>query len=179
VVHLTTHHPGLVVVDESLNLLALNTEAIQILTYPERPEKIASLYKWIGKQIGARLLDGRYPSPANVLREFRSARRTYLCRSFLLNAGGTGLSRKASIAILLERKTNHVIKLAEMSQLYNITSRELETVQLLLQGLTNKEIAQRMAISPNTVRAIIHLVMVKMKVSTRSGIIGKIVGPMG
>jgi hypothetical protein len=33
-----------------------------------------------------------------------------------------------------------------------------------------------MSISPNTVKAFIRLVMVKMNVSTRSGIIGKIVG---
>jgi DNA-binding CsgD family transcriptional regulator len=47
----------------------------------------------------------------------------------------------------------------------------------LLQGLTSKEIAQRMGISPNTVKAFLRLVMVKMGVSTRSGIVGKIVGP--
>jgi hypothetical protein len=33
-----------------------------------------------------------------------------------------------------------------------------------------------MNISPNTVKAFVHLVMVKMGVSTRSGIIGKMVG---
>ena len=33
-----------------------------------------------------------------------------------------------------------------------------------------------MNISPNTVKAFVHLVMVKMSVSTRSGIIGKMVG---
>jgi DNA-binding CsgD family transcriptional regulator len=36
-----------------------------------------------------------------------------------------------------------------------------------------------MKISPNTVKAFIRLVMVKMSVSTRSGIIGKIVGQKG
>jgi DNA-binding CsgD family transcriptional regulator len=46
----------------------------------------------------------------------------------------------------------------------------------LLEGLTSKEIADRMGISPNTVKAFIRLVMVKMNVSTRSGIIGRIVG---
>ena len=56
-----------------------------------------------------------------------------------------------------------------------LTDREQETVQSILQGLTNKEIAQQMEISPNTVKAFIRLVMVKMKVSTRSGIAGKIV----
>ena len=171
---------GLVVVDESLNLLAFNSEAIQILTFPEHPEKIAHLNEWISKQIRGRLLDGQSLNPANFLREFQSFKRTYLCRSVPLNTNGaTVVSRKASIAILLERKTNGVIKLAEVSQRYNLTSRELETVQLLLQGLTSKEIAQRMKISPNTVKAFIRLVMVKMSVSTRSGIIGKIVGPKG
>lgn len=173
---------GLIVVDESLNLMAFNSEAIQILTFPEHPEKIAHLNEWISKQIRARLLDGQSFHPANLLREFQSSKRTYLCRSVPLNTntnGATVVSRKASIVILLERKTNGVIKLAEISQRYNLTSRELETVQLLLQGLTSKEIAQRMKISPNTVKAFIRLVMVKMSVSTRSGIIGKIVGPKG
>jgi len=49
-------------------------------------------------------------------------------------------------------------------------------VEFLLQGLTSKEIANRMGISPNTVKAFLRLVMVKMKVSTRSGIAGKIAG---
>jgi hypothetical protein len=49
-------------------------------------------------------------------------------------------------------------------------------VEFLLQGLTSKEIATRMQISPNTVKAFVRLVMVKMKVSTRSGITGKVVG---
>jgi DNA-binding CsgD family transcriptional regulator len=49
-------------------------------------------------------------------------------------------------------------------------------VEYLIQGLTSKEIAVRMNISPNTVKAFLRLVMVKMKVSTRSGIAGKITG---
>jgi DNA-binding CsgD family transcriptional regulator len=50
-------------------------------------------------------------------------------------------------------------------------------VELLFQGLTNKEVAQRMRISPHTVKALVRLVMAKMGVSTRSGILGKIVRP--
>jgi DNA-binding CsgD family transcriptional regulator len=66
--------------------------------------------------------------------------------------------------------------IAEISERFGLTSREQETVQFLLEGFTSKEIAARMKISPNTVKAFIRLVMVKMSVSTRSGIIGKIVG---
>ncbi len=77
---------------------------------------------------------------------------------------------------MLERKNNHAATMAEIAEHFGLTARERETVQFLLEGLTSKEIAQRMAISPNTVKAFIRLVMVKMDVSTRSGIIGKLVG---
>jgi DNA-binding CsgD family transcriptional regulator len=40
--------------------------------------------------------------------------------------------------------------------------------------LTSKEIATRLEISPNTVKAFVRLVMVKMGVTTRSGIVGKL-----
>ncbi len=79
--------------------------------------------------------------------------------------------------VMLERKSNEAVTIAEISERFGLTAREQETVQFLLEGFTSKEIAQRMKISPNTVKAFIRLVMVKMSVSTRSGIIGKIVGP--
>ena len=58
----------------------------------------------------------------------------------------------------------------------HLTPREQETIQLLMEGLTSKEIAERMKISPSTVKAFLRLVMVKMGVSTRSGIVGKLLG---
>jgi len=81
------------------------------------------------------------------------------------------------LVVMLERKSNEAVTIAEISERFGLTAREQETVQFLLEGFTSKEIAQRMKISPNTVKAFIRLVMVKMSVSTRSGIIGKIVGP--
>jgi DNA-binding CsgD family transcriptional regulator len=79
--------------------------------------------------------------------------------------------------VLLERNaTTSFSALAEISEEFDLTQRERETVEFLLQGFTSKEIATRMNISPNTVKAFLRLVMVKMKVSTRSGIAGKIAG---
>ena len=71
---------------------------------------------------------------------------------------------------------NHTMRLSELSQRFGLTAREQQTVENLLEGLTSKEIAQRMNISPNTVKAFLRLTMVKMNVSTRSGIIGRIIG---
>ncbi len=79
--------------------------------------------------------------------------------------------------MLLERDTaNGHSALTEISAQFGLTQREGETVEFLLQGLTSKEIATRMKISANTVKAFIRLIMVKMNVSTRSGIAGKVAG---
>jgi DNA-binding CsgD family transcriptional regulator len=56
---------------------------------------------------------------------------------------------------------------------YNLTTREQSVVILLSQGLTSKEIGVRLDISPNTVKAFLRIIMVKMGVSTRSGIVGR------
>jgi len=168
---------GLVVIDPSCNLLASNAEAINILTFPERPEKIAHLEEWVSSRIRSRLLDRRNPAGKGFVNQFRSENRTYLCRFFQLNANDRESQANTSLLVLLlERNSNGMVTIREISERFGLTPREQETVRFLLDGLTSKEIAERMKISPNTVKAFIRLVMVKMDVSTRSGIIGKIAG---
>jgi DNA-binding CsgD family transcriptional regulator len=169
------------VVDASLNLVASNSEAIQILTFPEQVDRARHLDAIVANKIRSQLLERQATRPPGFVDEFRSAKRTYLCRSFpldLTSSRGNGSAASSGLlVVMLERKSNGAVTIAEIAQRFGLTARERETVQFLLQGLTSKEIAQRMKISPNTVKAFIRLVMVKMSVSTRSGIIGKIVGP--
>lgn len=178
-VHTAPTRPGLIVVDSGLGVVAYNGEALQILTYPDPPDKIRHLNTWLTNKIRSDLVGKQLPS--KFVDEFRSARRRYLCRSFILdqnghNGNGSGSSSGLRI-VMLERRSNEAVKINEISERFGLTAREQETVQYLLEGLTSKEIAQRMKISPNTVKAFLRLVMVKMNVSTRSGIIGRIVGP--
>ncbi len=184
--HTAPTRPGLIVMDASLGVVAYNGEALQILTYPETPEKIRHVDTWLANKIRTDLA-GRH-SPPRFVEEFRSARRMYLCRSFPLDLhaqNGNGAHANGGVhptggglqVVMLERRSYEAVKLNEVSERFGLTVRELETVQYLLQGFTSKEIAQRMEISPNTVKAFLRLVMVKMNVSTRSGIIGRIVGP--
>jgi DNA-binding CsgD family transcriptional regulator len=62
-----------------------------------------------------------------------------------------------------------------MAQLFNFSQREKQAVELLLLGLSNKEIANRMNISPNTVNTFFRLIMIKMGVSSRSGILARMI----
>lgn len=81
-----------------------------------------------------------------------------------------------AFVLLLERSTNGAATLGQICARFCLTPREQETVELLFEGMTNKEIANRMKISANTVKVFVRMVMVKMGVSTRSGIVGKIAG---
>ncbi len=67
------------------------------------------------------------------------------------------------------------VNLFTVTEQFHLTPREQQTLHFLLKGMTSKEIANHMAISPHTVKAFLRLVMSKMQVTTRSGIIGKIV----
>jgi len=62
-----------------------------------------------------------------------------------------------------------------MAQLFNFSPREKQAVELLLQGFSNKEIADRMNISPNTVNTFFRLIMIKMGVSSRSAILARMI----
>lgn len=50
---------------------------------------------------------------------------------------------------------------------YNLTKRELEVLGLLLQGLTNKELGQKLFISPRTVKAHLRSIFTKTGVDNR------------
>jgi DNA-binding CsgD family transcriptional regulator len=167
--------PGVVLVDKSLNLVAANLDAVKILAFPERPETIGNVSDWLTKKIHSCLIDRQASTRPSFVSEFRSAQRTYLCRALPLHSGANGPARPA-LTLILERKPNGGGTVAEISERFGLTAREQETMRLLAEGFCSKEIAARMKISPNTVKAFVHLVMVKMSVSTRSGIIGKMVG---
>ncbi len=177
--HAAPTRPGLIVVDSSLSVVACNGEALQILTFPDPPDKIRQLDSWLANKIRTDLL-GRH-SPPKCVNGYRSAKRMYFCRSFPLEVrahlgNGSG-SSTGLLIVMLERRSNESAKVNEISERFGLTAREQETVKYLVEGLTSKEIAQRMKISPNTVKAFLRLVMLKMNVSTRSGILGRIVGP--
>jgi DNA-binding CsgD family transcriptional regulator len=74
----------------------------------------------------------------------------------------------------LERGPCGLVPLSQVYHQFNLTQRDQEVLLHLLQG-RNKEIANRMNINPNTVRAFLRLIMIKTGVSSRSAIVGKII----
>ena len=167
---------GFLLLEGGWNLIAANDPALQILCFPSEANRINQPKLSLADRVRTTLLDHRHQDGPAFVKEFKSGKRRYICKSFQVNCNGNH-SLQPAFAVLLERDTaSSHSALAEISGRFGLTQREGETVEFILQGLTSKEIATRMKISPNTVKAFLRLIMVKMKVSTRSGIAGKIAG---
>ena len=165
--------PGFVLLDSGLNPVAFNSEAVKILAFPENVERIQRPSLFLFDKVRGSLLSSRDAEDLQFVKLFKSGNRRYTCRVFSLECNDRSRSRSWT-ALLLERYSSSVASLSDLSQRFDLTTREREVVEFLLQGMTSKEIANRMHISPNTVKAFLRLVMVKMDCSTRSGIVGKI-----
>jgi DNA-binding NarL/FixJ family response regulator len=161
---------GLLLLDDKFNPILLNPLAAEILAYPQKLDGHNNLKSFLATKVRAVLLSEVSSNGPTIVSQFRSGRRKYCCRTFPITSLNNGDSETA-LALLLERPA--VTQTTHLFEKFNLTMREQEVAHFLLQGLTSKEIGSRMQISPNTVKAFLRLIMVKMGVSTRSGILGK------
>lgn len=168
---------GLVLLDSLLQVLYANGEAVRIFAYPATPTTGRAPDPEVVKKIRVSLERWRPSSGRPALTEILSGRRRYVCRAFALDPESASIcatSFQPRIAVLIERASRAFVELAQIGDQYHLTQRERQAMALLLHGLTSKQIAERMRISPNTVKAFLRLIMLRMGVSTRSGIVGKI-----
>ena len=170
--HLLT---GVIVLDSSFEPLWLNPEAGRI--FQQAPDDGRRNTKPLKQQLAeiAQPFDKRYPFRA----EFKSGRRAYLCRGYPLRTNPdskiTGsTAAQPSMALLLERSRVSGSDMDAVARFYRLSARESVALGLLIQGLPTKDIAARMKISPNTVQAFLRLVMSKMGVNTRTGLMKKV-----
>ena len=166
---------GLFVLDASLRPIFASEEALAILAYPGVPSKqgvnnfvqnrIRSLVSRNGNHNGF--------SPFKFVNEVVSGKRRYQLRAFSVKSN-LGIERGPAIALLLERSHRGAFNLESLAGKFRLTQRERETVDLLLQDLSTKQIASRMNISPNTAKAFLRSVMIKVGAENRTGIIARI-----
>jgi DNA-binding CsgD family transcriptional regulator len=183
---------GVVLLDAQLRLVYYTAEAASILRYTSKRGDSVPL-DFVKAATRFRLAN---PSKAASAAEFTSGRRRYRCRAFLLDSNGDGNGNghgrpgapgagnttsshhtdlpQPKIAVVLERVFTQPADITRWSEAYQLTSRECETVKLLMKGLTSKEIANEMSVSPNTVKSFLKLVMAKVGATNRTGILAKI-----
>jgi len=164
---------GFLLFDPVMNPVFVNHAAAEILLYPQKVETQVRLDSALTSEIRDKLLSAQFSGLPALVSRFHSGKRLYQCRALRVNAIARGDSQ-SSLAVFLERGSSGSIPLAQVAEKFKLTAREQEVLQCLSEGgLTTKEIAVRIGISPNTVKAFLRLIMLKMGVTTRSGILGK------
>ena len=170
---------GFLLLDASLRPLYASEEALAILAYPGVPSKTNAF----GNSLRTRILsllhsNGNHNgfSPSKFLNEVASGKRRYQLRAFSVKSN-LGNGRGPAVALLLERNHRNALNLESVARKFRLTPREKETVDLLIQDLSTKQIASCMGISPNTAKAFLRSVMIKVGAENRTGIIGRILQP--
>ena len=170
----TPSRTGIIVATSRGEHLYSNREALSILAYPNPPESVQTGKSAKGSRLSTvltRLLGGTEASSV----ELRSGKRQYSCQAYSLDGASPARARKV-VLVTLERQSRQPVDGSHLVDRFGLTKREAETALLLVEGLTNKEIATRMQVAPNTVKAFLKLVMLKMHTKTRAGVVGKIMG---
>ena len=161
---------GVIVLDLALRPIAFDWGAAEMLTEAARRRGDSPL------SMPRELLDAiRRPKPGVPSEKipFRLGTRDFSCRAYLLESANPSQSGPM-LAVHLERGLSVQDAVTQAGSEYGLTDRENEVLQEIASGLTSKEVAERMNISPNTVKAFLRMIMMKMGVSTRSGVIAKL-----
>lgn len=163
---------GLLLLNAKLHPVHYNAEAANILGFPKKGGQVPSLDTVFPPTV-LKLEAPTSMQTSGV--EFVSGRRRYICRIFKLDTqGGQDGPHQPRVVVVLERGFKAAVDISTWSQQFHLTIRERETVEFLLKGLTSREIAQAMHISPNTVKSFLKLVMAKVGATTRTGLIASI-----
>jgi DNA-binding CsgD family transcriptional regulator len=129
---------------------------------------------FLAQAIRTRLVSRRAIPHSHFVKELVSGKRRYRCAVFRLNWHIRATSYP-DVELLLDRSVPGLLFLPRIAQQFNLSPREQQVVELLSQGLSSKEIANRMNISSHTVNTFFRLIMIKMGVSSRYAILAKMI----
>lgn len=155
--------------------LSPTAEAVRVLLYPQDVPSNRKGRRLLLQRIRSLFPDGPLADATPQVGEFLSGRRHYLYRVYRLRDATPGGPGPAAI-VIFERYRPPLIPSPASLAPYRFTAREEQVLRLVFEGLSNKEIAGRMGISPNTVKAFLRLIMTKMQVTSRFAILGKLLG---
>lgn len=164
--------PGIMIFNMSNELLYINESALNMVPEIKKEESLSK--KTIHKLCDAVKHAGnekQRDSNCAVL----NTEAGNICSLRAFTIGSSKDNNPSHILVLIEKVTEkHNIDLKKVKAKYNLSNRELEVLELLCSGLTNKEIAEKLFISEYTVKDHIKRLMEKLGTSSRFEIIAKL-----
>lgn len=109
-----------------------------------------------------------------VVEFIRSNRRLYAVRGILLLNHNSHDTTTKNYLFMLDRICHDKMNLPLFSRMWNLSNREKDLVRLLLEDKSNKEIAHILNLSTNTVKGYLKMLMRKLGVTSRAGIVSSV-----
>lgn len=173
-----TADAGILLLDLSLRSIAWDQGAASILKDGEPSFFNPQSASWIPQEILDVIRRRKLGDLAALKTYLRIGEPEYLCRAYLLEPVGPPMTQHL-VAVHLERTSFAVETVYSCATEYHLTVREAEVLRGIAMGLSTKELATRLNISPNTVKAFLRLVMIKMGVATRGEMFAKLLESRG
>jgi DNA-binding CsgD family transcriptional regulator len=166
---------GLVLMDSLLRVVAFDAGAAAILNppYPTDAGAKSLMPPQVPNEI-VNAIRNRDPGDLSPLTmSTRIGNSDFKCQVYVLDSQNDSFGEPMT-ALHLEKDYLAVDAIREIADKHHLTVREQEVLRGMSMGFATKELAARMNISPNTVKAFLRLVMIKLGVTTRAGIVAKI-----
>ena len=158
-----------------------NHEADQILSFSvlspgkeiRSSRALSNLCEKWGKTLEKRLKDTRKsgekdPVTGSFIELVQSGKRKYVVRGAVLYDHVHSSRGQNHYMFILERMRSDLLNIPKISREWNLNNREQDLIQLLLSGMSNKEIAYALGLSLNTIKAYMKLLMRKLGVNSRT-----------
>lgn len=167
---------GVIILDSEGEILYLNEEARSMLatfvpegtSYDQEP---VALHKAIVKSLKKHL--GSLSAPNSTCVQCTESNATYALRVLPLDSPQK--EGAPCIMVLIEGITiKRKFDIKQVQKQFGLTKRETEVTYCLTKGLTNKEIANALSLSPETIHDYVKQIMKKLNTTTRAGIVGKV-----
>ena len=161
--------PAVLFFDLSIRLTFCNREASEIIdSFPDLYEMIRTLCLELKQADLEPPAAGADAQQTAIYRGRRSI--IFAVRAFFVEAGTEREPRH--IMVLVEKiAEKHTVDLEKAKNKFNLSKRELEVLQLICSGLTNKKIAEQLFIGEQTAKDHARNIMRKVGVKSRAALI--------
>lgn len=172
--------PGILILSQHGQILYVNHDAKNLLEgltlktpplpqHQSLPEIIYQLFIQFKEIVGENGQESAIPTANRVCIHEGVV---FLFRALLLQKQGA--NRDTMHIMILIEKVSQGVRIDQFVQSTHLTKREQAVVRLLLEGKTNKEVASCMNIGEYTVKDHVKRIMKKLNVTTRAGIVAKV-----
>lgn len=170
---------GIVITNLALEPIAVDSGALRILSGRDTGSPDANTRVRIPKEFLNFVRGSSSGSSTQKSMHVRIAGSDYNCRAYMMKRPENGIIAEPVVVVHLQRVWYPHNAVQRVASAYHLTDREQEALLGISMGLTSKELAKRMNISPNTVKTFLRTIMIKMGVTTRTAILSKLLESNG